>query len=512
MTSLFTPSKKRPRYSLPVHSATADGDGQLATAFPHTLPRPTTNGRYAPAATATTTASMSRSPYSSFVQLSPPPTHPPAPATPATPASAASFASQLLPSTSHFTPISSSTLLSPTPTIMAVHSLLSERSSRTTASQLQLLTAQLTQQFDEQLTALRYQHSTEKVEWKKEMADREKNLRLELAQLKWTAEERQREEEERAARQRQEDEERERQDNAYKHRIDELQAKLTFVVTAEQKRRTEHEQLQDERREEAARIAEERDRERTELSDMRTQLELLKEKEGKWEQRREDEVKLLRTEVGVLKRKVKEREDGERKQSERVGELEAELRRREEEERRREEEERQKEERETEVGGLQASLHARMEEAQEVDRRYRQAVEEVKRLKAQSTNQQLLEEQLRGSESKVNRLQAERDRLQQEVMERESQSQRQDAAMGDIGAIVGPVHSVEQVLVAVRALNTTNRSLLQQLAVLHTQLTQQADELTSRQSEATALQQRIDTLEGRVSEGQPSHSNALHGA
>ena len=499
MTSLFTPSKKRPRYSLPLHSAATDGDGQLAAAFPHTLPRPSTaNGRYG---SSTSTTAISRSPFPSLTQPSPPPP-PPAPATPATPAPLSTSASSglpLLPSTSHSTPVSSSsTLLSPSPTTVAVHSLLSERSSRSTNSQLQLLSAQLGQQHDEQLTSLRYQHSMERVEWRKEMADREKSLRVELAQLRWTAEERDRQEQERSVKQRQDDEERDRRESAYKQRIDELQAKLMFVATAEQKRRTEHEQLQDERREEAARTAEERDRERTEVRDMRTQLELLKEKEAKWEQRREDEVKLLRAEVSVLKRRVKEKEDAEKRHSERLAELEAELRRKEEEERRREEDERRREERETEIGGLHASLHARMEEAQEVDRRYRQVVEEVKGLKVQLTNQQLLEEQLRGVESKLRRIETDRDRLQQEVMERESQSERQEAVMADIGAVVGPVHGVEQVLVAVRALNTTNLSLSQQLAAMHAQLTQQADELTVKQSQAIVLQQRVDTVESEL--------------
>ena len=497
MTSLFTPSKKRPRYSLPIHSAaTADADGQLTNAFPHTLPRPTTNGRYASTAASTSTPAIHRSPFTSIADLSSPPA-PTAPATPATPASSSSVSAlSLLPSTSHFTPISSSSaLLSPTPTTVAVHSLLSERSSRTTNSQLQLLSAQLAQQHEEQLTALRFQHNTERVEWKKEMADREKNLRVELAQLKWTAEERAREEEERKVKQREEDEERERRENAHQQRIDELQAKLTFVATAEQKRRTEHEQLQDERREEAARIAEERNRESRELRDMRTQLQLLKEKEGKWEARREDEVKLLQTELSVMKRKVKEKEDGEKRQSERVRELEAELKRREEDEKRREEDERLREQREAEIGGLQASLNARMEEAQEVDRRYRQVQEEVKGLKAQLTNQQLLEEQLRSLESKLRRIKADRDKLQQEAMEGDSLAQRQEAAMADISVVVGPVHSVEQVLVAVRTLNTTNRSLSQQLAALHEQVTQQTDELSTKHSQTTTLQQRIDTLE-----------------
>ena len=496
MTSLFTPSKKRPRYSLPVHSNGLDGDGHLATSFPHTLPRPGINGRYA--STASPPQAVSRSPFASLAHQSPPPPPPPAPATPATPASLSSSALQLLPSTSHFTPLSSTLLLSPSPTAVAVHSLLSERSSRTVDTQLELQSARLSQQFAEQLTELRYQHSIEKVEWKKETADREKKLKVELAQLKWTAEERQREEEDRAIRQRLEEEERERREGGYKQRIDELQAKLTFFATAEQKRRTEHDALQDERREEAAHIAEERDREKAELADMRTQTELLKEKEGKWEQRREDEVKLLRAEVSVLKRRVSEREEVERKQSERVKEVEAELSRRDEDEQRRDEEERRREEREAEIGGLQASLHARMEEAQEVDRRYRQAVEEAKGQKAQLKNQQLIEEQLRGVESKLRRIEEDRDRLQQEAVQRQSQSERQEAVMTDIGALVGPVSSVEQVLVAVRALHTSNRSLSQQLAELQAQLAQQTNELTSKQSQALAQQQRVDAVEGEL--------------
>ena len=497
MTSLFTPSKKRPRYSLPVHSAALDGDGPLTTAFPHTLPRPTSNGRYASLADSASTTAMSRSPLSPIARLSPPPPQP-APATPATLGTAASSASLLLPSTSHFASVPSSILLSPTPTTVAVHSLLSERSSRTTDSALQLQSAQLTQHFDEQLTAVRYQHDIERVEWKKEMADREKNLRVELAQLKWAAEERQRQDDDSTATRRRDDDEVERRETAHKQRIDELQAKLTFLATAEQKRRTEHEQLQDGRREEAARIADERLKERTELRDTRTQLELLKDREAKWEQRKDDEVALLRTEVGVLKRKVKEREDGEKRQGDRVRELEAEMRRREDEENKREEEERRQAEREAEIGGLQASLHARMEEAQEVDRRYRQAVEEVKALKAQLSNQQLLEEQLRGLDTKLKRIEADRDRLQQEVLDRESRSQREEAVLADIGAVVGPVHTVEQVLVAVRALSTTNRSLSQQLAALHTQHTQQADQLVTRQSQATSLQQRIESVAGEL--------------
>ena len=483
MSSLFTPSKKRPRYSMPAQQRLPDtaNNHSAHPALSQTLPRNHTAGYHA-------SAFSTPLPFPAFPPSASSPTASPLPLLPS-------------PSPSSASPSSALSLTQPTPTALAVTSLLTQRAERHLSSTLLSHSHALSLQHEEALSTLRLQHQQERLAWRAEQLEAERRLRGELAETRHQLEERERGEEERRGREEEERRERDKREREQRERVDELQVKLTFLASMEQRRRAEADVDDDRRREERRQMEEQREVERKDRAELTLELASLREKEKGWKEKGGEDKKRLEGEVDVYKRKLRDRDDDLHRLQQRIAVMEAEARERALEEKRREEEERKRTEREAELGSLQESFKARLEEAAETDRRYRQVVEELREARTHQANTALLSEQCRGWEAKVRRLEADIDKAQQSLIDLDRERGRERDLIHQLSQLLQCTDTLDAVLASARSLHSALAAASQEVA--GSQERGKAAELAmkGKEEELRAAMTKADFLEdelGRV--------------
>ena len=482
MSSLFTPSKKRPRYSMPAPQLLDTTNHNTNGAHSRTLPRNHTSSYHASALSTplpfpTLPSTTSSSTPTSFPLLPPP-----------SPSSSSS-------------PSSSLSLTHPSATSLAVTSFLTQRAERHLSSTLLSHSHALELQHEEAMAALRVQQQQERLAWRAEQLEAERRLRGELAETRHQLEEGERERQQQLRSEEEQRRERERREREQLERIDELQVKLTFLASMEQRRRTEADLEDERRREERRQREEEREAERKERGELLLELTSLREKDKARSGKGEEERQRLEGEVELSKRKLRDRDDDLHRLQQRIAALEAEARERAQEEKRREEEERRRAEREAELGSLHESLKARLEEAAETDRRYRQVVEELREARAHQANAALLAEQNRGLEAKVRRLEADVDAAQQSLIERDRDRQRECDQVQQLSQLLQCSATLDAVLASTRSLHSAHATLAHELTASRERGTAAELATEAKEEELRAALSSAEGLEDEVGRG-----------